>query len=747
MAAACLLAMLSACADQWLAPVPEAAGPGRCPTGTVLDTSTGFCAAAACSSDDDCPGLHVCDLLAGVCVPVEPEPGPVDPPACNEGAHRCGATGSRERCDQGDWITDPCPSGARCSDGDCVACQPRSRRCVADGRPVYEVCSLDGGSWRETACPDGAWCAEGQCRICEPGAARCTANGREVCDASGTVWDPAPCGEGTRCDAASAACIPLACTPNEATCHPTDPGRRLVCRPDGSGLVEAACAPGSRCHGSSGLCLDACGLAALEGQGAGCEYWFTHLPSGAALGRSATLLSLRVTNPGTQIARIRVTAERGGAPIIDEWSILPGTLDEFELPWRAFSGTGVTQTAFHLESTAPVIVHTSSRVEGEDRTRCYALGNWEPSPIDPCVAHTQSGGGSLLLPQHLLGNTGSRYVAYSPRHQHEVLPAPALLAIVATRDATTVRVRFTAWTEVSADGFVTAYAPGDIGDFMLYRFDVLQLATARAGAEQTLTVDAIPRIETQNGFTGTHITSSDPIAVFAGADSARVPLQSEVSDHLEEQLPPVSLWGRYYVATRRSPADRFTLIVGDTPVLQALFSATAIGEDGSPLDVLSQLPPRSVVNFTASADFRLVTSAPVMLVQAASRAADGGEHALVVAAPVERWRTRYELRVTATNSAQLHLAGPLLGEDGNAPDARVNGVPVTGWTPLPGTQMRVARVDLCMGAGTLCDIEGFYTVESSEPIGLTVHEHGGGVGAGYTGGLGDLPGRYRPPAY
>jgi hypothetical protein len=328
-----------------------------------------------------------------------------------------------------------------------------------------------------------------------------------------------------------------------------------------------------------------------------------------------------------------------------------------------------------------------------------------------------------------------------------VLPSPALLAIVGTRDGTTVTVEFTAWTEVSADGLVAAYAPGDTGSFALQRWDVLQLATARAGAEQTLSVDGVPRTESQNGFTSTQITSSAPVAVFVGADSARVPLQSAVADHLEEQLPPVSLWGRAYFGTPRSTDDRFTIVAGDTPVLQASLTAPGIAEDGSTLTVISHLAPRSARTFTASGDFQLVASAPVMLVQATSRAADGGEPSLVIHAPVDRWRMRHELRVTRTNFAQLHLVGPRLGEDGSPPVALVDGVPVTGWTPVPGSQMRAARVDLCSGPGVPCDVEGFYTVESSEPIGLTVHEHGGGVGAGYVGGLGDLPGLYRPPAY
>ena len=748
MAAACLLAVLSACADQWLEAPPAPEGPSRCGPGTVLDTRQGLCVPAGCASDDDCAPGQICDPLTAACVADTP-PAPPEPPACNEGAARCGIAGGRERCLSGAWVADACPDGSRCSGGECLSCVQGTRRCAPDGSAAYEICSALG-AWSQVACAADAWCAEGRCRSCEPGAARCGSAGREVCDYTGTRWVPAACGDGERCaPEAGAACVPLACVPGSASCHPADPARRLVCAADGSAVVDTPCPNGTTCREPNGMCLDPCGLAAVEGQGAGCDYWFTHLANGTMLRNPARSVTVRVSNPGKEPARVRVSLA-DGAVVAGDLAVQPGGVAELPLPWRAPDGTALAGAAFHLESTAPVIAHESSLVEGEDRSRCIADGCWEPpcAAADACARIARSSGATLLLPTHLLGSgpADARYLVWSPRHQHEVLPAPALLAVVATREDTKLTIDFTAYTEASVDLAVAAYAPGDRGEFRLGRGQVLQLATARAGDETTWYGGEVPRSESANDFTGTRIVATAPVAVFTGADVGYVPLEGKGSDHLEEQLPPLALWGRQYVATRRSATDRFTLLVGDHGANVAL-SAPATAKDGSTFTVLNRLPPGFVLGFAATADFQLQSDREVLLVQTTGRASDGADPALLVPAPAERYRSRYDVRVPPGRRGQLHLVGPRAGADGGPIAVSVEGKAVAGWTFLPGTQMQVARVDLCAGPGTPCDPEGMYTVLASEPVGLTVHESGDGFGSAWVGGLGDDVRSYRPPSY
>lgn len=751
-AAACLLALLSACADQWLDPAPVAAGPDRCPAGSFLDTRAGLCIEAGCAADDDCRTPYICDLVAGACVLPDPPGTPGEPRRCNEGAVRCGFTGERERCSDDRWVAWSCPGASRCGGaGTCETCARGARRCLDDGSAAYEICAGVGEGWREVACPEGAWCAEGRCRSCEPGAVRCSSSGREICDSTGTRWDSAPCGAGTHCSAEVLACVPNVCLPNQASCHPDDPGMRLVCAPDGSEIRASPCDPGSSCHEPTGLCLDACARAAIEGQGAGCDYWFTHLPSGGTLRNVTSSLRLRVSNPGTSPTSVRVSAA-DGTTLVPDSLVQPGKLLDLPLPWHALSGTALAPAAFRLESTEPVLAHTFSHAEGLDVTRCILEYQCAapPCPDAACAVPTQSGGATLLLPTHLLGSgADGRYLAYSPRHRHEILPAPALLAIVGTRDDTALAIDFTGTTEVSADGGVAAYPAGTRGRFVLRRGEVLQLATARTGPETTFYVDDLPRSESANDFTGTQIVSNAPVAVFAGADAARVPLDSPGLDHLEEQLPPISLWGRHYVGTPRSPADRFTLIVARNDTIVA-FSSPVTLDGGRLVSVESALPAGKVLSFRATADFQVQASAPVLLVQTTSVAPDGAGPSLLVAAPVERYRSRYDVRVPQTagqgSPAELVLVGPQEAADGQPPNTSVGGKRVTSWSTLPGTALRVARVPLCATSGP-CEPEGVYTIESSEPVGLTVYERGGGTGAAWVGGLGGDFGGIRPPSY
>ena len=57
-------------------------------------------------------------------------------------------------------------------------------------------------------------------------------------------------------------------------------------------------------------------------------------------------------------------------------------------------------------------------------------------------------------------------------------------------------------------------------------------------------------------LTGTKIVTNKPVSVFSGHECARVPYGISACDHLIEQVPPTTLWGRVYytapLATRRS---------------------------------------------------------------------------------------------------------------------------------------------------------------------------------------------------
>jgi len=724
-AAAVWLCALAACTDRWLDPPPPPAAIPSCPWGTILDTATGKCFPAGCTTSDDCPAGYSCNLNTGSCVPPEPVD-PVDPtPRCSVGAVRCDEEGERQICEPDGWATWACQPGTSCHGGYCRTCVPEERRCAADGSAAYEFCAADGNGWIAVDClGPGATCVDGYCRICTPGETRCDPGGVAVCDATGARWNTVACGEGDRCDMVgdTATCVPMACTPNTSTCDPVDARQRLVCREDGSGVLAVPCPTGSVCRMPQGQCLDECGIAALEGRGAGCEYWFTHLPNGGGAAEPVQTLVLRLTNPGTEGAALRITTSHAAAPVLQNAILQPGVSQDFPLPWQAVEGTTRTGGAFHLESSRPILAHLISRVESGEKT---------------VVA---TAGATVLLPQHLLAPSDGQptYVAWSPRHQStEEADAPAILTVVGTRPSTHVEVEFSADTAVSLDGEIQGWQRGERAVFQLGAGDVLQFATAPTGKS----TEEDGRREWLNDFSGTWLRSDEPVAVFAGAAQTSSPLRT-APDHVEEQLPPTSLWARRYAAIPRNEHDRFTILAGDAPAL-ALFHPPVFDEDGVQVQVQS-LPARSAFRFRAERPFEVRASERVLLVQQVGGSESTSDTGAVVVPPVDRGRNRYGFELPDAANSEIFLVAKADAE-GAAPEVTLAGQPVEEWVPLAGTELLTARIGLCID-GRFCNAEGFYALVAAQPVLAVIHE-GGGAGLSYVGGIGDAPAVTRPNPY
>ncbi len=207
-----------------------------------------------------------------------------DAATCVDGARRCSGAG-RQRCGDGMWIADPCPTTLpACQDGTCRACVPNASRCQAGQRercdaagawqpapcpPIQPVCqagacqlcvpgeifcSSDGAvaavavcaaSGKDTEslepCQAGVACKGGHCQICAPGSGRCEGGKRERCLATGGSWQPKPC------PAAAPICLGgacRACLPDTVRCQPeAPPGAAAVqvCSAEGEWTSQQAC--------------------------------------------------------------------------------------------------------------------------------------------------------------------------------------------------------------------------------------------------------------------------------------------------------------------------------------------------------------------------------------------------------------------------------------------------------------------------------------------------------------------------
>ena len=69
--------------------------------------------------------------------------------------------------------------------------------------------------------------------------------------------------------------------------------------------------------------------------------------------------------------------------------------------------------------------------------------------------------------------------------------------------------------------------------------------------------------ESSHDLTGTRITSTKPISLFANHECAQVPVGTNYCDHLTEQIPPTTTWGRSFLAASfsgRNTEDIFRVV-------------------------------------------------------------------------------------------------------------------------------------------------------------------------------------------
>ena len=107
---------------------------------------------------------------------------------------------------------------------------------------------------------------------------------------------------------------------------------------------------------------------------------------------------------------------------------------------------------------------------------------------------------------------------------------PSLVLLVGTDDSTTVTIFPTEYV-------IIPYDLRDGAQWIVY-----------PGQSYTVTLDRLQtyQIESSRDLTGSRIVSDKPLSVFAGHECTDVPGGVQACDHLFEQVPPTSTWGRFF---------------------------------------------------------------------------------------------------------------------------------------------------------------------------------------------------------
>jgi hypothetical protein len=399
--------------------------------------------------------------------------------------------------------------------------------------------------------------------------------------------------------------------PGKDTC---DGSVVMRCADDGeTQTVVEDCNPnetGNVCQ--SGKCVSLCLDNLKLNTNIGCDYWAVDLdqvdyePQVMAMDSEDSPYAIVVSNASdTYAANVRITkwengqavdqtVDASGAPFPTE-PIPPGQLRAYFLPPRNLRLTVQDRLAWHVTSTIPVVAYQFNPLEN---------------------VGVYSNDASLLIPSNALGR------------KHTVLTWPgraagfeSYFAVVGTATtATIVTIEVAANTMAGADANTGAPLPamqaGEKRQFVLNAFDVLEIETSQPYGD----------------LTGTRIESDQPVAVFGGTPCSNVPDGRCVNgtcpgyggscsgdgdctapgycDHLEEQLLPLSAWGKSYVGPmlwQRKTEPSFWRVVASAPDTHVTLDPVG--------PALPALQAGEFAEFNTAADFSLTADQPVMVGQ------------------------------------------------------------------------------------------------------------------------------------
>ncbi len=496
---------------------------------------------------------------------------------------------------------------------------------------------------------------------CQPGQQRCYGEVHQTCRAAGELTTV----DNDDCAARSQVCVPdlwcQACHPGELRC--TDDSLAVErCTANGQGWEHAHDCDqtmGQACR--HGTCVVLCNDDSIQHTNIGCEYYGVDLPNIVEnSGRSAAAqqYAIVVSNPDP-VLTARVVVEQNdalpGMPVhtsrVAMAVIPPRDLEIFNLPYRGVncassaelddgSGTCLSSHGYRVTSTYPVIAY-------------------QFNPLDN--VNVFSNDASLLIPSNSVQGSyrvlgwPQNFVRSTNMDINSEVDARAFVSIVGTAPNTHVQV--TPQADIVSGGPLTAIQHAGVPfTATLGPFDVLNLETGTFLAD----------------FTGTLITSDNPVHVFSGTQCSDVPFWHTLSerqpacDHLEQQLFPAESAGRHYVASRTpSRTTAVTNAGGSVAVVNEPEWFRVLNATSAPVHVTTTLPEDITVptgptiefdlgegefhDIRALADFLVNANGQIIVGQLQGSQSTtgipftlpGGDPSFIMVPPVEQWRTDY----------------------------------------------------------------------------------------------------------
>lgn len=447
----------------------------------------------------------------------------------------------------------------------------------------------------------------------------------------------------------------------------------------------------------------------------GCVFYAASLPN---LGDPKLSYGIGVGNPGDTVATVTLEDRRGPngtLRVITTFEVAPHAAEMLTIT----GPDGLLKDEVHSLENPGLQPAAALRITSDAPVTAMQI-----NPVGGSAAHTTDA--SMLLPVNALDTAyiAVGYESYIPGLE----PAPGDIVVIATEDATVVTTQE--------------------GDVML---DALDAWLYHQG----------------NDPTGFFVSADRPVSVMSGTRLTYLPADptGDAADHLEEQVIPLSAWGKHYVAARhphRVPEQH--------PAPEQVWWRVIAGEENVAITVTPPQPdvgakielaaPGDFVEIKSTESFVVEGDRRFMLVQymAGAMIALGGDYPLLdqldaiygpdeapigdpymaQVIPTEQWLTALSF-ITDTQYPRDFVV--LSREAGTEVSLDCLGVVSDDhFVAIEGTPYEVGSVDLDighMGGEGMCK-DGQQYLTATAPVGVLVGGVDHSASYGYPGGMGLL---------
>ncbi|MCX6140758.1 MAG: IgGFc-binding protein [Candidatus Kapabacteria bacterium] len=226
-------------------------------------------------------------------------------------------------------------------------------------------------------------------------------------------------------------------------------------------------------------------------------------------------------------------------------------------------------------------------------------------------------------------------------------------------------------------------------------------------------------------LTGTLITANKKIAVFSGHNCAYVPPKIEACNHLVEQLPPVTAWGKHYYLGMLKERSKFTYRVISSQ------DGTRVFEDAKLVAVLRA--GEFFENLNLSRHVQVTADKPVLVAQFAQGFKNGdsvGDPMMILVSPTQQFLREYRIATPISGAWHhyINVVTPTTAID----EIRINGRRIDSllFVVLGESRYSIAQVPIPFGS---------HVIKSDTPFGL--YSYGFGYGSDAYDAYGNMAGQ------